>query len=152
MRCALGCLAFLLTAQQPTNVPRIGYLSAPSLSASAARIEAFRQGLRELGYVEGKNIVIEWRSAEGKSDRLPALAAELVRLKVDLIVTGGAAATRAAKEATATIPIVMAQDPDPVGNGFVASLARPGGNITGLSTLCPGDKRETTGASEGDRS
>jgi putative ABC transport system substrate-binding protein len=125
------------TAQQSTNVPRIGYLSAPSLSASAARIEAFRQGLRELGYVEGKNIVIEWRSAEGKSNRLPALAAELVRHKSDLIVTGGGAATRAAKEATATIPIVTAQDPDPVGNGFVASLARPGGNITGLSTYAP---------------
>ena len=87
--------------------------------------------------MEGKNIVIEWRYAEGKLDRLPALAAELVRLKVDVIVTGGPAATRAAKEATATIPIVMTQDSDPVGNGFVASLARPGGNITGLSTLAP---------------
>ena len=87
--------------------------------------------------MEGKNIVIEWRYAEGKLDRLPALAAELVRLKVDVIVTGGPAATRAAKEATTTIPIVMAQDSDPVGNGFVASLARPGGNITGLSTLAP---------------
>ena len=124
-------------AQQPTKIPRIGYLTAASLSANAARIEAFRQGLRELGYVEGKNIVIEWRYAEGKLDRLPALAAELVRLKVDIIVTAGPAATRAAKEATATIPIVMAQDTDPVGNGFVASLARPGGNITGLSTLAP---------------
>ena len=87
--------------------------------------------------MEGKNIVIEWRSAEGKLDRLPALAAELVRLKVDIIVTGGATATRAAKEATVTIPIVMTQDNDPVGNGFVASLARPGGNITGLSNLSP---------------
>jgi putative ABC transport system substrate-binding protein len=87
--------------------------------------------------VEGKNIVIEWRSAEGKLDRLPALAAELVRLKVDVIVTAGPLPTRAAKEATTTIPIVMAQDPDPVGNGFVASLARPGGNITGLATLRP---------------
>jgi putative tryptophan/tyrosine transport system substrate-binding protein len=124
-------------AQQPGNVPRIGYLSAPPFSASAARIEAFRQGLRELEYLEGKNIVIEWRFAEGKSDRLPALAAELVRLKVDIIVTGGGAATRAAQEATATIPIVTAQDPDPVGNRFVASLARPGGNITGLSTYAP---------------
>ena len=132
-------LALSLSAdgQQPTSVPRIGYLSAPSLSASAARVEAFRQGLRELGYVEGKNIVIEWRSADGKSDRLLALAAELVRQNVDLIVTGGGAATRAAKEATSTIPIVTAQDPDPVGNGFVASLARPGGNITGLSTYAP---------------
>ena len=106
-------------------------------SAIPARIEAFRQGLRELGYVEGKNIVIEWRYAEGKLDRLPALAAELVRLKVDIIVTAGPTVTRAAKEATVTIPIVMALDNDPVGNGFVASLARPGGNITGLSTLSP---------------
>ena len=87
--------------------------------------------------MEGKNIVIEWRSAEGKLDRLPALAAELVRLKVDVIVTAGPTATRPAKEATITIPIVMTQDNDPVGNGFVASLARPGGNITGLSTLAP---------------
>ncbi len=123
------------TAQQPMKVPRIGFLSGAPLSAIAARTEAFRQGLRELGYVEGKNIVIEWRSAEGKIDRLPALAAELVRLKVDVIVTGGATNTRAAKEATVTIPIVMTQDTDPVGSGFVASLARPGGNITGLSSL-----------------
>jgi putative ABC transport system substrate-binding protein len=101
------------------------------------RIEAFRQGLRELGYVEGKNIVIEWRYAEGKFDRLPALVAELVRLKVDVIVTSGPQSTRVAKEATVTIPIVMGFDPDPVGGGFVASLARPGGNITGLSTLSP---------------
>ena len=122
-------------AQQPKKIPRIGYFQAPPFSAVAARTEAFRQGLRELGYVEGKNIVIEYRSAEGKSERVPALAAELVHLKVDVIVTGGSILTRAAKEATATIPIVMAQDIDPVGNGFVASLARPGGNITGLSTL-----------------
>jgi putative ABC transport system substrate-binding protein len=87
--------------------------------------------------MDGKNIIIEWRSAEGKRDRLPALATELVHLKVDVIVTAGPLVTRAAKEATVTIPIVMAQDPDPVGNGFVASLARPGGNITGLSTLAP---------------
>ena len=133
----LFALCLSAEAQQPTKVPRIGYLAGASLSANAARIEAFRQGLRELGYVEGKNIVIEWRYAEGKLDRLPALAAELVRLKVDVIVTAGPTATRAAKEATATIPIVMAQDGDPVGNGFVASLARPGGNITGLSTLAP---------------
>ena len=123
------------TAQPPAKVPRIGFLGVLPASAVAARTEAFRQGLRELGYVEGKNIVIEYRSAEGEPDRLPGLAAELVRLKVDVIVTGGPAATRPAKEATATIPIVMAQDSDPVRNGFVASLARPGGNITGLSTL-----------------
>ncbi|HXV78492.1 MAG TPA: ABC transporter substrate-binding protein, partial [Candidatus Binatia bacterium] len=97
----------------------------------------FRRGLRELGYVDGKNVVIEWRSAEGKGDRLPTLAAELVGLKVDVIITGGPTSNRAAKEATSSTPIVMAFDNDPVGNGFVASLARPGGNITGLSTLAP---------------
>ena len=112
-------------------------MAASASSVNAARADAFRQGLRELGYVEGKNIVIEWRYAEGKLDSLPALAAELVRLKVDVIVTTGPTVTRAAKEATATIPIVMTYDNDPVGNRFVASLARPGGNITGLSTLSP---------------
>src|SRR5262245_14497110 len=122
------------TAQQPTKVPRIGYLSATSGTRPvSARSAAFRQGLRELGYVEGKNIVIEWIWA----DRLPALAAELVRLKVDVIVSNGSETTGYAKEATVTIPIVMAQDRDPVGTGFVASLARPGGNITGLSRLAP---------------
>ena len=141
MRLTLCAVLFALClpapAQQPTKIPRIGFLAAVSLSANSARFEAFRQGLRELGYVEGKNIVIEWRYAEGKPDRLPALAAELVHLKVDVIVTGGSTATRPAKEATNTIPIVMAQDSDPVGSGFVASLARPGGHITGLSTLAP---------------
>src|SRR5262245_8673233 len=127
----------LAEAQQPKKVPRIGYLSVSSPSAMLTRTEAFRHGLRELGYVEGKNIVIEWRSAEGKRDRLPSLVAELVRLKVDIIVTAGPPATRSAKEATVTIPIVFAQDGDPVASGFVASLARPGGNITGLSTLAP---------------
>jgi len=125
----------LAEAQQPTKVPRIGFFSSISPSIFSDRVEAFRQGLRELGYVEGKNIVIEWRSAEGKADRLPALAAELVRLKVDVIVSPGPGPTRAAKQATNTIPIVMAFDDDPVGSGFAASLARPGGNITGLSTL-----------------
>jgi putative tryptophan/tyrosine transport system substrate-binding protein len=124
-------------AQQPTKIPRIGYLGGGSPSSNPARIEAFRQGLRELGYVEGENIVIEWRYAEEKLDRLPALAAELVSLKVDIIVTAGPSVTRAAKEATNTIPVVMAFDSDPVGNGFVASLARPGGNITGLATFAP---------------
>jgi putative tryptophan/tyrosine transport system substrate-binding protein len=133
----LLALSFPAQAQQPKKVPRIGFLSGSPPSSIKASTEAFRQGLRDLGYVEGKNIVIEWRSAEGKRDRLPALAADLVRLKVDLIVTAGPLVTRAAKEATSTIPIVMAQDPDPVGNGFVASLARPGGNITGLSRLAP---------------
>ncbi|HSE86476.1 MAG TPA: ABC transporter substrate-binding protein [Candidatus Binatia bacterium] len=124
-------------AQQPAKIPRIGYLTQASLLAVTPRTEAFRLGLKELGYVEGKNIVIEFRSPEGKLDRLPALAAELVRLKVDIIVTAGSGATRPAKAATSKIPIVMAQDDDPVANGFVASLARPGGNITGLSTLSP---------------
>jgi len=124
-------------AQQPTKISRIGFIVAVSQSAFAARSEAFRQALRELGYVERKNIVIELRYAEGKLDRLPALANELVRLKVDIIVTAGGQATRVAKEATSTIPIVMTNDPDPVGSGFVASLGRPGGNITGLSTLAP---------------
>jgi len=123
-------------AQQPAKVPRIGFLGR-SPSAILARLEAFRQGLRTLGYVEGKNIVIEYRFAEQNLDRLPALAAELVRLKVDVIITSGPSVTRAAKEATVTIPIVMAQDSDPVGNGFVASLGRPGGNVTGLATLRP---------------
>jgi putative ABC transport system substrate-binding protein len=134
----LLALSFPAQAQQPKKVPRIGFLSGSPPSSITARTEAFRQGLRDLGYVEGKNIVIEWRSGEGKRDRFPALAADLVRLKVDVIVTAGPLVTRAAKQATSTIPIVMAQDPDPVGNGFVASLARPGGNITGLSSLAPG--------------
>jgi putative ABC transport system substrate-binding protein len=138
---ALGTMLFALSlsanAQQPKNVPRIGFLSSLSPSSISARIEAFRQGLRELGYVEGKNIVIEWRYAGGKADRRRELAAELVRLKVDVIVTGGPSINRTAKEATATIPIVLGFDDDPVGNGFAASLARPGGNITGLSTLAP---------------
>ena len=133
----LLAVVVIAEAQQPTKVPRIGYLTGNFPSAIAERTEAFRQGLRELGYVEGKDIVIEYRYAEGKLERLPTLVSELVRLKVDVIVTGGPAATRPAKEATATIPIVMAQVNDPVGNGFVASLARPGGNITGLATLGP---------------
>jgi putative ABC transport system substrate-binding protein len=138
---ALGTVLFALCfsawAQQPMRVFRIGYLNNSSPSVTAARIEAFRRGLRELGYVEGKNIIIEWRSAEGKTDRLPALAAELVRLKVDIIVSSAPTVTRAAKQATSTIPIVMGFDNDPVANGFVSSLARPGGNITGLATLGP---------------
>jgi putative tryptophan/tyrosine transport system substrate-binding protein len=126
----------LADAQQPKKVPRIGYLVGPSTAASA-RYEAFRQGLRELGYVEGKNIVIEWRSSEGNRDRQRALVAELVGLKVDVIVAVGGGDVRIAKEATAAIPIVMIQGGDPVGSGFVASLARPGGNITGLAILRP---------------
>jgi putative tryptophan/tyrosine transport system substrate-binding protein len=123
-------------AQQPAKIARIGYLVGPS-SAGSARYEAFRQGLRELGYVEGKNIVIEWRSNEGNRERQRALVAELLRLKVDIIVAVGGGDVGIAKEATATIPIVMIQGGDPVGSRFVASLARPGGNITGLATLRP---------------
>ena len=125
---------FSASAQQPTKVARIGHLSATAASDPARR-EAFLQGLRELGYVEGKNIIIEWRHGEGEADRLPVLATELVRLKVDVIVTAGLEGTVVAKAATSMIPILITQDPDPVANGFVASLARPGGNITGLSTL-----------------
>jgi putative tryptophan/tyrosine transport system substrate-binding protein len=131
---ALGVIA---EAQQPTKVPRIGFLTATSASSQVPRLEAFRQGLKDLGYFEGKNITIEYRFAEEKLDRVPSLATELVHLKVDIIVTGGGTSTRAAKEATVTIPIVMGFDNDPVGSGFVASLAQPGGNITGLSTLSP---------------
>jgi putative tryptophan/tyrosine transport system substrate-binding protein len=137
----LGAMLFALSsvaeAQQPAKIPRIGWLTGGSLSSQGARHDAFRQGLRELGYVEGKNIVIEWRGAEGNRDRQRELAVEMARLKVDVIVTAGAGGTRAAKEATATIPIVMTQDDDPVGSGHVASLARPGGNITGLASLSP---------------
>ena len=130
---AMLAIVNLSQAQQPKKVPLLGYQSAGS--SSGEREKAFRQGLRELGYVEGQNIVIEWRFADGKPDQVPRNAAELVRLKVDLIVTDGSTDTRAAKAATSTIPIVMANDSDPVGTGIVASLARPGGNITGLATL-----------------
>ena len=120
-------------AQQAGNVPRIGFLT--QRSGPGAREEAFRQGLRDLGYVLEGDIVVEYRYTAGRLDREREAAAELVRLKVEVLVTGGPTSTRSAKEATNTIPIVMAQDSDPVGNGFVASLARPGGNITGLSAL-----------------
>ncbi len=133
----LFALSLPAEAQQPTKIPRIGFLSATFPSTISVRTEAFRQGLREFGYVEGKNIIIEWRFAEGKADRLRELANELVHLKVDVIVTAGPTATRPAREATKTIPIVMGFDSDPVGSGVVDSLARPGGNITGLSTLAP---------------
>jgi len=131
--------AFCLSAeaQQTGKIPRIGFLEATSASTIPARLEAFRQGLLELGYVEGKNIHIDYRWAEGKFERLPNLASELAGLKVDVIVTGGPTAIPPAKKATATIPIVMSFDSDPVGSGFVASLAHPGGNITGLSSLSP---------------
>jgi len=148
----VGIFAFALTfamcgavaqAQQAKKVPRIGYLSVLSPSSDSTRIEAFRQGLRELAYVEGQSISIESRYAEGKLNRLPDLAEELVRLKVDIIVVGGSTATGAAKNVTKLIPIVMAHGSDPVELGFVTSLARPGGNITGLTHLAPelGGKR-----------
>jgi putative ABC transport system substrate-binding protein len=139
--CALCAMVLVLCgsaeAQQPGKVPRIGYLSGGSLSSLTARNEAFRQGLRELGYIEGKNILIEWREGKGNFDRVRELADELVRLKMDVIVSPGPAVTRLLKEATSTIPIVMAQDTDPIGTGFIASLAKPGGNITGLAALAP---------------
>jgi putative ABC transport system substrate-binding protein len=121
--------------QRPPKRPQIGYMSLAS--GLSPRVEAFRQGLRDLGHVEGQSITIEYRWAQGKQDRLRDLAAELVQLKVDVIVTGGPTATRAAKEATTAIPIVMGFDADPVEAGFVASLARPGGNITGTAILSP---------------
>ena len=133
----LLAVAVIAEAQQPKKVPRIGYLAGASHAAIAFRLEAFRQGLRELGYLEGKNIGIEYRYSEGNFRRQKELAFELARANVDVIVTSGPASTRAAKEATATIPIIMTFDSDPVGSGSVASLARPGGNITGLSTLAP---------------
>src|SRR5262245_62978068 len=136
--CAL-LLAFWESAEahQQKNITRIGYLGAASSTANLARVQAFRQGLREVGYIEGKDIIVEYRYADEKYDRLPSLVAELVGLKVGIIVSGGSAVTRPAKEATATIHIVMTNDSDPVGDGFVATIARTGRNITGLSNFAP---------------
>ena len=136
-------VAVVAEAQEPKKVPRIGFLNTASRTIASARMEAFRQGLRDVGYVEGQNIIIEYRYAEGKTDRLPDLAGELVRSKVDVIVAGTTISIQAAKNATKTIPIVMATSVDPVASGFVVSLARPGGNITGLSQMSPelGGKR-----------
>jgi putative ABC transport system substrate-binding protein len=120
-------------AQQTGNVWRIGYVAGVSRSAASGSYAAFVQGMRELGYIEGKDFVIEWRSVEGRYERFPEIAAELVRLKVDVFVTGVTAALPALKRATTTIPIVMAYSTDPVGNGLVASLVHPGSNITGLA-------------------
>jgi putative ABC transport system substrate-binding protein len=124
-------------AQQTGKIPRIGYLDNSTASGSADPLEVFRQEMRKLGWIEGKNIAIEYRFAEQKNERLPELVADLVRLKVDLIVVPGGPSALAAKSATTTIPIVMANAADPVGAGLVASLGRPGGNITGLSSLSP---------------
>ena len=138
---ALSAMLFALCvsagAQQQAKVPRIGFLGGASASSYAARIDAFRQGLNELGYTEGKNIVIEYRYADGKLDRLPALAKELVGLKLDVIVAAPTPSVLAAKKASATIPIVFVSVGDPVGSGLVASLARPGENITWLTILGP---------------
>jgi len=126
-------------AQQAGKVARIGYLVTGSLESPEmrARLDAFRQGLRERGYVEGQNILIEYRFADGKIERLPSLATELARLKVDLIGAGATPAARAAQQATTTIPVVAVAMGDPVRDGLVASLARPGGNITGSTFLGP---------------
>ena len=137
---AFGLGALFLTtfhlaqAQQPRKIARIGYLSPGDPVSRTYRTEAFRQGLKELGYIEGKNIIIEYRFAEARPERLPELARELVRLKVDIIFAGGGPATEAAKNATQTIPIVTSSQ-DPVSSRFVAGLSRPAGNITGLTNL-----------------
>ena len=137
---ALGTMLFALCfpaeAQQPKKVPRIGFVSAiGDPQTPGFQIEEFRAGLRNLGYVEGKSLLIEYRYAEGKPDRIPSLVAELVQLKVEVLVVGAQASIRAAMQATKTIPIVMVSSVDPVAAGIVDSLARPGGNITGLSRL-----------------
>jgi putative ABC transport system substrate-binding protein len=136
---ALALLAAPLAAdaQQRANVARIGVLGGTSASSYATRLEAFKQGLRELGYVEGRNVAIEYRWADGRYERLPGLAAELVNLRVDVLVTHGTQGTRATQQATTTIPIVMATAGDAVGTGLIASLARPGGNITGSTAIAP---------------
>src|SRR5205823_3502878 len=140
----LPVIAFVLvvggpvaTAQQPTKVPRIGFLDNSTASGMASLVEAFRQELSKLGWIEGKNFTIEYRFAEQKNERLPELAAELVRLKVDLILVASNPSALAVKKVTTTIPIVMTSAPDPVASGLVASLARPGGNVIGLSSLSP---------------
>jgi putative tryptophan/tyrosine transport system substrate-binding protein len=131
----LFALCCSVDAQQTSKVPRIGFVDDSTASSITVRLEAFLQELSKLGWIEGKNVAIEYRFAEQKNERLPELAADLVRLKVDLIVVSGTPAALAAKSATTTIPIVMTNAGDPVGAGLVASLARPGGNVTGFSTL-----------------
>jgi putative tryptophan/tyrosine transport system substrate-binding protein len=124
-------------AQQPAKIPRIGFLGNSTPALEANLIGPFREGLRDLGYVEGKNIVIEWRWVEGKYDRFPTLIAELIASKVELIVTAGTLATIALKKATTTLPLVMIAVGDPVGTGLIASFAHPGGNLTGLTSISP---------------
>src|SRR5213594_2333779 len=135
LQALLLALSFPAEAQQPGKIFRIGFLDASTASGMAVLLDAFRQEMSKLGWIEGKNFTIEYRFAEGKNDRLPELAAELVRLKVDLIVVTSPPPALAAKSATATIPIVMADSGDPVSAGLVASLARPGGNVTGFASL-----------------
>jgi len=137
----LGALLFALylpaSAQQPKKVPRIGYLTTAARLTDTPRVEALRQGLRDVGYVEGKNINIEYRYAEGKLERVPQLAEELVRLKVDILVVSSIIAAEPARQVTTTIPIIVASAGNPIGSGLVASLARPGGNVTGLYQFSP---------------
>ena len=133
---ALGAAPFAAEAQQAAKIARIGYLETNPVTSLHVH-EAFLQGLRDLGYVEGRTITLEYRFGDGQADRLPALVAELVRLPVDVLVVVGTTALRPAQHATTTIPIIMAPSGDPVGEGLVASLARPGGNITGLSSMAP---------------
>jgi putative ABC transport system substrate-binding protein len=136
--CAMLCvLCSPAHAQQPKRIATIGYLTASSHATALSNTRAFRDGLRQLGYIEGKNIVVEWRYADGQDERLRELAAELVSLKPDIIVTGSTPAIRVVQQATKTIPVVMANVGDPVAQGFVASLARPGGNITGFTNYSP---------------
>jgi putative tryptophan/tyrosine transport system substrate-binding protein len=141
IRFALCAMLFALSlpaeAQQRTKIPRIGFLGNSTAALEANLIGPFREGLRDFGYVEGKNIVIEWRWAEGKYERFPALIAEIIASKVDLIVTAGTPATIALKKATTTLPLVMIAVGDPVGTGLIASLAHPGGNLTGLTSISP---------------
>ncbi len=141
MRLAVSSMLFALSvsaeAQQSGKIHRIGFLDASTASGSAALVEVFREEMRKLGWIEGKNLTIEYRFAEQKRERVPELATDLVRLKVDLIVVTGAPQTLAAKKATTTIPIVMVSVGDPVGLGLISSLARPGGNVTGFASLSP---------------
>ena len=137
--CALLLLFYgAAEPQQPTRISRIGFLGPGSSASYSTRVEAFRRGLRELGYIEGQNLTVQYRFADGSFERLPQLASELVRIKVDAILAGGQPAVHAAKQATTSIPIIMGKAGDPVGAGHIASLARPGGNITGLSDFTVG--------------
>jgi putative tryptophan/tyrosine transport system substrate-binding protein len=147
----VALLAVIADAQQPKKVPRIGYLTAQEPAHESTRYDAFRAGLRELGYLEGQSIVIESRYAGGNADEYPRLAAELVSLKVDLIVAGGGSSlARAAKETAKTIPIVITGGSDPVAAGLVVSLARPGGNLTGLTGITAELAGQTAGTTKGD--